>query len=217
VTADIAKARDFIRKNAGGFVVEIVVNVALPFVVYSYAKPRLGDVNSLLASMVPPLGWSVIEFIRRRRVDALSLLIVAGIGLSLLAFIGGGSVRFLQLRENLVTGLIGLIFLVSAAIGKPLIYGLARAGMMRTSPSQAESFARLRDDVYVRRAMTIMTVVWGAGLIVQTGIACVLVFTMSIPEYLVVSPFLGYGTMAALGLWTFWYSKRKKRQGAARR
>lgn len=217
MSADLAKVRGFLRKNAGGFAVEIVVNVVLPFVVYSYAKPKLGDVNGLLASMVPPLGWSVIEFVRKRRVDALSLLILAGIALSLAAFIGGGSVRFLQLRENLVTGLIGLIFLVSAAIGRPLIYGLARASMMRTSSQQAESFERLRDNVYFRGSMTLMTVVWGAGLILQTGLACVLVFTMSIREYLVVSPFLGYGAMAALGLWTFWYSERQKRRGAARK
>jgi hypothetical protein len=211
------RAREFVRKNAAAFGVEASVNVVLPFVVYSVAKPGLGDVRALLASMVPPLAWSVVEFARKRRIDALSVLIVAGIALSLLAFVGGGSVRFLQLRENLVTGAIGLIFLGSAAIGKPLIYQLALAGAQRKSAAEAASLAKLKDNVHFRRAMTVMTVVWGAGLIAQTALACVLVFTMSIAAYLVVSPILGYGAMGLLALWTFWYSKRSQRRGMERR
>ncbi|HEX3985678.1 MAG TPA: hypothetical protein VHX13_03625 [Acidobacteriaceae bacterium] len=60
-----------------------------------------------------------MEFVRRRRLDAMSLRVITGIALSLLAFLGGGSVPFLQLRENIVTCLIGLVFLGSAAIIRP--------------------------------------------------------------------------------------------------
>jgi FtsH-binding integral membrane protein len=65
--------------------------------------------------------------------------------------------------------------------------------------------------------MNLMTVVWGLGLIAQTALACVLVFTLSIRNYLIVSPILGYGAMGALALWTFWYGKRARRIGDARR
>jgi hypothetical protein len=141
--------------------------------------------------------------------------VLAGIVLSLLAFLGGGSVRFLQLRENLVTGLIGLIFLGSAAIGRPLIYQLARAGKLRESSAEAARFESLRDNPRFRRHMTIMTLVWGFGLLAQTGVACLLVFSLSIRHYLVVSPIVGYGMMGGLALWTFWFVKRIKRRGAA--
>ena len=53
--------------------------------------------------------------------DALSVLVLAGIALSLLAAIGGGDARWLQLRENLASAMIGLAFLGSAAIGRPLM------------------------------------------------------------------------------------------------
>ncbi len=206
-----------IRENAGGIAVEGFVNVVLPFAVYSYVKPKGGDVNGLLASMVPPLGWSVAEFIRRRRVDAVAIFIVAGIALSLVAFIGGGSVRFLQLRENLVTGLIALVFLFSAAIGKPLIYQLARAGMRRSSAAKAESFEKQQHNAHFRHSMTIMTLVWGCALLVQTAVACLLVFVLPIGAYLIVSPIFGYGTIGVLALWTYGYVERQKRIGAARR
>jgi intracellular septation protein A len=213
----VTNAKAALRQNAGGVIVELLVNLVLPVIIYSYARGPLGDVKALLISSAPPIVWSAIQLAQKRRLDAVSLLVLTGIALSLLAFIGGGSVRFLQLRENLVTGLIGLVFLGSAVIGKPLIYQLARANMRRKSAEDAESFERLKTNAMFRRTMTLMTVVWGVGLIAQTAVACVLVFALSIRDYLIVSPIIGYGTMGALALWTFWYSKRARRLGEARR
>ena len=203
------------RKTLGTIAIELLVNFLLPYVIYVKAEASMGQVHALLAASLPPIVWSVIEFARKRRVDAVSILVLAGIVLSLLAFFGGGSARFLQLRENLVTGLIGLAFLGSAAIGHPLIYQLARAGKLRKSQAEAEQFEALRDKQHFRRGMTIMTLVWGFGLLAQTIVACMLVFRISIRHYLVVSPIIGYGTMGGLALWTFWYVKRMKRRGAA--
>jgi hypothetical protein len=203
------------RKSFGSIAIELLVNFLLPYLIYVKAEAGIGQVHALLAASLPPIVWSVIEFARKRRVDAVSILVLAGIVLSLLAFFGGGSARFLQLRENLVTGLIGLVFLGSAAIGRPLIYQLARAGKLRKSQAEAEQFEALRAKQHFRHGMTIMTLVWGFGLLVQTMVACLLVFRLSIRHYLIVSPIIGYGTMGGLALWTFWYVKQMKRRGAA--
>jgi hypothetical protein len=203
------------RKTLGSIAIELLVNFLLPYVIYVKAEAGIGQVHALLAASLPPIVWSLIEFARKRRVDAVSILGLAGIVRSLLAFFGGGSARFLQLRENLVTGLIGLVFLGSAAIGRPLIYQLARAGKLRESPAEAARFESLRDKRHFRHGMTIMTLVWGFGLLAQTIVACLLVFRMSIRHYLVVSPIFGYGTMGALALWTFCYVRQMKRRGAA--
>jgi hypothetical protein len=209
------KAMALTRKTLGSIAIELLVNFLLPYVIYVKAEARIGQVHALLAASLPPIVWGVIEFARKRRVDAVSILVLAGIVLSLIAFLGGGSARFLQLRENLVTGLIGLVFLGSAAIGHPLIYQLARAGKLRQSQAEAERFEALRDKRHFRHGMTVMTLVWGFGLLVQTMAACLLVFRISISHYLLVSPILGYGTMGGLALWTFLYVKRMKRRGAA--
>ena len=95
---------------------EVAANFVLPYLIYILTQAKIGQVDALLAASLPPILWSVIGFAWKRRIDALSILVIAGIVLSLLAFFGSGSARFLQLRENLVTGLIGLVFLGSAAI-----------------------------------------------------------------------------------------------------
>ena len=94
--------------------------MACPLLIYRLTQASLGDVGAMMAASAPPIAWSVLQFVHRRKVDALSLLVLAGIALSLLGFLGGGGPRFLQLREHLVAAAIGLIFLGSAAIGRPL-------------------------------------------------------------------------------------------------
>jgi len=217
LTQTLAVARAFVRERGMAVGLEILVNFVLPFLIYDFAKKDLGDVHALMASSAPPIAWTIIEFARHRRVDALSILVLAGIALSLLAYLGGGSVRFLQLREKLVTVTIGLVFLGSAAIGRPLIYQLARATIQRRSPSELEGFEAMRDNAFFRRTMMIMTLVWGFGLVAEAGVATTLVFALSIRQYLLVGPFVGYGTMGALSLWTYWYSRRQRRKGEARR
>jgi hypothetical protein len=213
----IARITTYVRKNGGHILVEALVNFILPFLIYNYAEAPLGDVGALLASSAPPILWSLVEFARHRRLDAVSLLVVSGIALSLLAMLGGGGARFLQLREKLVTGVIGLVFLGSAVIGKPLIYELARASRRRKSDGDAEKFEALQIHAGFRRTMTVMTLVWGLGLLGDVAASVVLVFMLSIREYLLVNPILGYGTMGALGLWSFLYAQRAKRRGEARR
>lgn len=213
----IARTIAYLRTNGPHLLVEASVNFILPFVIYTWAEKPLGEAGALLASSAPPIAWSLVEFARHRRVDALSLLVVSGIVLSLLAMIGGGGVRFLQLREKLVTVLIGLAFLGSALIGKPLIYELARATMRRKSEAEAQEFEALQVHAGFRRTMTVMTLVWGAGLLVDAAFSVVLVFVLSVRAYLIVNPVLGYGTIGALSLWTFLYGQRAKRRGEALR
>ncbi len=196
----------------GLIAIEAVINFGLPLLIYDRVAPHSGDVVALMVSSLPPMLWSLAEFVRRRRVDTLSILVLAGIALSLLAMLGGGSVRFLQLRENLVTALISLVFLGSAAIGRPLIYQLAKAGLARKSPGEVTDFEAKRDMPRFRHVMTIMTLVWGVGLLASSALACVLVFTLSIHDYMLVSPFVGYGSMGALALWTVWYRRLAQRR-----
>ena len=214
--ADFSKAAAYVRAHGARIGLEALANFIGPFLIYQLEHERLGDVRALLAASIPPIAWSVIEFARRRRLDAASILVLAGIALSLLAYLGGGSVRFLQLREKLVTALIGLAFLGSAAIGKPLIYELARATARRRSAAEAQSLEAMRDNADFRRAMNLMTLVWGVGLIAEATLAAVLVFVLPISAFLLVSPLIGYGAMGALALWTFLYVRHRRRVAAER-
>jgi hypothetical protein len=197
------------REHGPGAFVGLVVNFLLPFLIYSTIHRALGDVYALIAASTPPMGRTIFELTRHRRVDALSLIVLAGIALSLIGFFGGGGVRLLQLREHLVAAVIGLVFLGSAAIGKPLIYQLARARLRRASGDDLSHFDRLSGHPIFRRAMLTMTLAWGFGLVTESAIACVLVFALPIATFLVVSGMVGSGVTIGLTVWTFWYARRR--------
>jgi hypothetical protein len=209
------KALEFLRRQGPGIAREVLINFLAPFLIYDLGRHRLGEVHALMAASAPPIAWSLVEFIRRRKVDAVSIFVILGIALSLVAFIGGGSAKLLLLRENLVGGLVGVLFLGSAAIGKPLIYLFAHASMLRRSAEEAAAFAARRDQPGFRRSMTVMTLVWGFGLLTQTAVACVLVFTLTSRQYLLIHPIVGYGFLGALIGWSVLYGRYRQRRRAA--
>jgi hypothetical protein len=218
MAGNLGKAQAFLRERGLGIALEIGVNFVLPVLIYDSTHAQLGDVRALMASSGPPILWAVIEFIRLRRIDALSIIVLTGIALSLLAFIGGGGAKFLQLRERLVTGGIGLGFLVSVLIRRPLIYEFARATMIRRQQNESlAEFEALRDNPGFRRTMNLMTLVWGVALVADAGVSVAMVFAMSIHDFMIANRILGYGLMGGLFAWTYWYARRARRRGQARR
>ena len=61
-------------------------------------------------------------------------------------------------------------------------------------------------------SMTIMTLTWGVGMLASSALVCLMVFTLSIHDYPMVSRIVGYGTVALLGPWTVWYKLSAQQQ-----
>jgi uncharacterized membrane protein (DUF485 family) len=199
-----------------GLVVEMAVNFLLPWLAYRFTLLHLGETGALIASAVPPIVWSLIELARFRRIDALSVMVVAGIVLSVAAMALGGSPRVLLLRESLVSGAVGVVFLLSLPMRRPLIFYLARATVAREMEGGAAHFEALwRERPALATSMRLMTLVWGIGLTAETALRSWMALTWPIERFLVVSPFIGYGIYGGLALWTLWYRKTLSNRAAA--
>ncbi len=192
---------------------EFLFNFILPWAFYRLTKSHVGEIHAIMASAIPPTVWSLAQFIRSRRIDAISVLVLTGIGLSLLGFSIGGSPKLLLMRESLVTGLIGVAFIGSAIIGKPLIHVLARASLKRQSSEDSADFETYRNQPGFLRVMNVMTVVWGAGFVLETTIRSALVFSLPIGKFLIIGPLVGYGVIGILILWTFIYGRFAEKRG----
>lgn len=204
-----SEARLRTTRNTLRLAADLAVNLFLPWLAYRLVAPAHGELTALLASSVPPLGWSLMELAWHRRIDALSALILAGIALSVLAMALGGDARLLLVRESMISGLIGLAFLGSLLIGKPLIYFLARATMLRQNGTEAIArFQAWSEFPLARRGLRAMTLAWGLALSGEAALRCVLALSWPPEQFLAIVPPLGYAVTAALGGWTFWYSRR---------
>jgi hypothetical protein len=196
-------------KIRGGVVLELVVNLFLPWFVYRLALPHFGHVGGLYASALPPLVWSVAEFAKSRRLDALSILVLLGIALSIILLALGGSPRILLVRESLVSGVIGMAFLLSLLRERPLIFYLARATVAREQDGSASRFEALwRERPRLRASLRLMTLIWGMGLTAETLLRSWLAWHWPVERCLVVLPLISYSIYGGLMLWTVWFRGR---------
>jgi hypothetical protein len=193
-------------------ITEIAANFLLPWLVYTALSDRYGDFTSLAASAAPPTLWSLYELARDRKIDALSIMVLSGIALSLAALLLGGSPRLLLVRENLFSIPIGLVFLLSAAMKRPIFYHMSVAIFARQSAERRGQFETGMQFPHVMRALRVASIVWGAGLIAQGALLGWLAWTWPIPRYLLVSPFIGYGSIGALILWTFLHQQAQRQK-----
>ncbi len=196
------------------FGLELFVNLALPWLTYRLAAPHTTEFAAIAWSAAPPTLWSLAELIRNRTIDALSLLVLAGIALSLAALLFGGSSRMLMVRENLFTIPIGLLFLASLVLKKPLIYYAARATFARGAPDLQERFDANWQRPVVLHGLRVMSLVWGAGLVAQGALLGWMAWTWPVERYLILSPIIGYGMLGLLGVWTWFYRDALARRSA---
>jgi hypothetical protein len=177
--------------------------------VFQALDGRYHDTIALIASAMPPLLWSVYELAKTRRIDAISVIVTASILFTLAATAMGGSVRIIQIRDALVTGAIGLMFLASLVFEKPLIFYLARATMARHTAEGAASYDALWQVPGVAGVFRVLTVVWGLGLAGQTAVLCALAWVWPISRYLLLGPLIGYGILGLIMAWSLAYIAKR--------
>ncbi|GAB4057834.1 VC0807 family protein [Uliginosibacterium sediminicola] len=188
---------------------DLAFNLLLPWLAYTATRDHWGEFNALLCSAAPPMIWSLGELLRHRRIDALSIFVLGGIALSAIAMLLGGSPRMLLLRESLISGLFGVLLLVSAAFAKPLVYYLLLANAKRQGEAPAQTFQlQWHEQPKLRARVRLINMVWGVGLTLEAGLRSYLAWHWSAERFLAISPFISYGLFGLLVLWTFSLRRR---------
>jgi hypothetical protein len=188
---------------------EIFANFLAPYLVYTALDGRFGDTKALIASALPPLLWSGYELAKTRRLDAISIVVVASILFTLVATAMGGSARLIQIRDALVTGVVGVMFLGSLAMKRPIIFYLARATMSRNTEAGAVAYEAVWEKPGVPAVFRLLTAVWGVGLVLQTACMCLLAWIWPIGRYLLLSPFISAAIFGLLMIWSLGYIARR--------
>jgi hypothetical protein len=194
-----APARASVRREIASL---LVVNAILPYLVYELAEPYTGGLAALALSAVPPAIESVWSVVRKRKLDVAAALVLGGIAVSLVLIALGGSERVLLLRDSLITSIVGLAIAISAVFPRPILYFLFRQ-VQGVEPEM--------------RAMRVLSVVMGLGLVVEMAVRTAMVFEMTTSRFLLISPFVQYGMTAALVAWAVFYLRRSSVRSRAPR
>lgn len=194
----------------------ILINAVFPVIIY-WALTRYTAVSAyvaLIVTGVPSLIDSIVGVIRRKRIDLLAGIILAGIVVSLIIIALGGSPKIYLVRESFFTVALALAYLISLLFKRPLAFYFARYFATGNHPENIPSFNALWQYRQFRHTMRVVTVVWGIGFLLEAAIRTTLVITLSTEQFLIISPFVFYGALGAIMLWTFLYSRQGRKRGA---
>lgn len=172
-----------------------------------YYGLRLAGVSerpALLAATVVAASRLVWVAVRRRQVTWFAALMLAVFGIGLLLTFVAGDARFLLLKESFVTAGVGVVFLLSAAGGRPLTLSAAQT----SQPWRADAIDRLfRERRDLRRRFFVSSVVWGVGLLTESAVRVPLVYTLSTDAMVGLSEGLFWGTIGTLMAWSMFYTR----------
>jgi hypothetical protein len=98
-------APDRVRAAFHGFLRDIAWNALVPVILYRLSKRYFSpsEFTALAVATTFPLGKSIFDVVKRRRLDPISVIVLLGIGASAIAVLAGGGPRLLLIRESIFT------------------------------------------------------------------------------------------------------------------
>ncbi|MEU8459832.1 VC0807 family protein [Streptomyces sp. NPDC029003] len=222
MSADTAHQKPPARSGAAfalGWILTIGLNVVAPILTYNTLTGDHGwsEFSALLVSGVWPVLDSAVHVAWRRKLDEFAIVTLVFLVITaFVTLVGAHSARTLLIKDSAVTGLFGLLCLATLLAPRPLMFYFGRKfGTDGTKEGVAE-FNGLWQYPDFRRVMRHMTAVWGVAYLVEAALRVVLAFTLPTSTMVILSPFLIYGFLGGLILWTIRYSKRAQAEGEAR-
>ena len=190
-----------------------VFDIAGPLVAYSMLRSAgLSQVSALILSGTFPAFGIVTGVIRHRRVDAVGVLVLAGIVVGTVLGLLSGSARLVLAEGSVPTAVFGLLCLGSLRARRPLIYRFAVEFIGPDTP-KGRDFESLWRYPGFRHVFRLYTVVWGVVYLAEAAARIVLIETTSTSTALAVSKVMPYVIAGSLMLWMTVHGRRARRQG----
>jgi hypothetical protein len=190
-------------------------DIGLPAVAYYACRGLGGEIWwALIAGGAVALARIGYVAAAQRRLDGLAAVVAVAFVLLLVASALTGDQRILLARESILSGSLGLLLLGSCLLGRPVLYGLVR----RLNSGKEELLASW-DELWrtrpaFRRVFVLMSVVWGAGLLIEAVVRIPLIYLLPVDTAAGMSTLLQLATIALLTGWSLWYRGRRLRTAA---
>jgi hypothetical protein len=182
------------------FIPSIALNLLVPLLAYVLLKPHMTDLVALAISSALPLVFTVVEFLWHKRIDPIGVIAIVGYVVVLtISLLSGGSPLVLKLNETVITGPVGLLFLGSLAVGKPLHLVIHQIIARRKGVEVSER---------TRRGSVVITGVIGAMLTIHALVTLFLALSLSTGSFLALSRPVGWSIIGVGAAAILWYRRR---------
>jgi hypothetical protein len=190
-----------------------VFDVIGPLVAYySLRAAGLSTVSALVLSGVLPAVGIALKVARHRSVDAIGVLVLAGIAVGTALGLASGSPHLVLLDGTVPTAVFGAACLGSLWSMRPLMFRFAVEAMGADTPN-GRAFADKWRYPGFRHAFRVTTVVWGIAFLAEAAAQVVIIETSSTGVAKATSTLMPFAFIAVVSVWNIAYAKRGRREG----
>ncbi|KLU62388.1 hypothetical protein CEB3_c12490 [Peptococcaceae bacterium CEB3] len=171
----------------------LIVNLILPWLLYVVVRPHFAnDTFPLAISATIPTIKTIVHWVWHRKLDWTGLLSLTILAISLLVtYLSGDSALPLKIIQPAMLGLLGLIFLGSVLLGRPLM-------LLIVSKTVGYQNSEHPNNPLAHKKLTIMTALIGGVILIGaiTNITMALILPTS--TFLVIKYMVSVGIVVAL-------------------
>ncbi|MFE9323271.1 VC0807 family protein [Nocardia sp. NPDC052278] len=188
-------------------------DIAVPIGAY-FLLTGLGysDFTGLLAGTLLVGAVLLIETIRSRRLEPFAAIMLGVFAFGLIGSLISGDPRMMIVKDSAGTAIVGIAFLISTVVGKPLTYLSARKALTAAGPAKLAEFeASYQANPAKRRGFSILAMAWGVGLVAEATVRILLAYQLPIHTMAWLSPVLSVIFFTPLIAMSVRFVKRARR------
>jgi len=148
---------------------------------YALHGAGLSNLAALSIAAVAPGLAAVYKLVVKHRVDAVALVVLATIVLTVVLSLVAHNPRFLLARDGLITALWGFWFIATVRARRPAAFLFARPLMEGRKVFGTRPWVSLWEtDAQFRRIWRVSTIIWGAGMLIDAVIRVVMAYSLPV-------------------------------------
>src|SRR5947209_4691319 len=191
----------------------LIIHVAIPYGCNTLLKANpASDATALALAAVAPALEAMVSVLRSRHINIISLFVLGGLVVGIIATFLGGDPHVLLLRQSLFTGALGLTCFGSLFFPRPLMFLVGRSLIAGNDPEHIARYNQLWRNPYARRTSRVTTVVWGIVYCGDFLLRLLLVLTLPVTVALTIGPVFTGGLIEGPVLWTFAFLRRARQR-----
>jgi hypothetical protein len=189
----------------------VIRDILLPYAVYYIAhREGVSNVSALAVGGAVNVVFVAAGLVRKRSLNVLGLIVLITFALGIAASYLTGDARFALAKDSVITGGVGIAFLVSLLTARPAMFAMIRQMVSDGDPVKAAAIdARWDTSAHFRRTQRLMTGVWGAGLLAEAIIRLIVISIVAVSTGAAASTAILLTTFALLIAWTRFYLPRR--------
>lgn len=181
----------------------LLLNGVCPYLLYTALEPHFaeGAFQPLLYATVFPLTGLAVGIVRTRSVDMIAAIVLFSMAINIAAIFLTPNLKWALVARSLNGLIIATAMLVSALIGRPVFYFVARQFVAAGDPVRLQGFDAA-NEADGRRTFVVVTLVWALGIYLLCAVNAALALTVQPANYLLASQVTNIAFNVALSVWT---------------